>query len=102
MIAMTGRLPEPPGKSAVGRSSGRKGPSRAEIRIRLQLVPYSLTKKETEITLLLVEGLKREEILESCDITNNTLKTLKTHIRQIYKKLNVTGRAEIPGKIGLV
>jgi DNA-binding CsgD family transcriptional regulator len=99
MIAMGGRLPEPPGKSAVGRSSGRKGPSRAEIRIRLQLVPYSLTKKETEITLLLVEGLKREEILESCDITNNTL---KTHIRQIYKKLNVTGRAEIPGKIGLV
>lgn len=99
MIAMGGRLPEPPGKSAVGRSSGRKGPSRAEIRIRLQLVPYSLTKKETEITLLLVEGLKREEILESCDITN---KTLKTHIRQIYKKLNVTGRAEIPGKIGLV
>ena len=99
MIAMGGRLPEPPGKSAVGRSSGRKGPSRAEIRIRLQLVPYSLTKKETEITLLLVEGLKREEILESCDITNNTL---KTHIRQIYKKLDVTGRAEIPGKIGLV
>jgi len=96
---MAGRLPEPPGKSAVGRSSGRKGPSRAEIRIRLQLVPYSLTKKETEITLLLVEGLKREEILESCDITNNTL---KTHIRQIYKKLHVTARAEIPGKIGLV
>jgi len=99
MIAMGGRLPEPPGKSAVGRSSGRKGPSRAEMKIRLQLVPYSLTKKETEITLLLVEGLKREEILESCDITNNTL---KTHIRQIYKKLDVTGRAEIPGKIGLV
>ncbi len=66
--------------------------------IRLQLAPFSLTKKETEITLLLLEGLKREEILENCGITNNTL---KTHIRQIYRKLNVTAKADIPEKLGL-
>lgn len=66
--------------------------------IRLQLAPFSLTKKETEITLLLLEGLKREEILENCGITNNTL---KTHIRQIYRKLNVTAKADIPEKFGL-
>jgi len=95
---MTEYLPEPLGKKTGVRSGKRKGPSRAEMSIRLQLAPFSLTRKETEITLLLLEGLKREEILESCEIANNTL---KTHIRQIYRKLNVTARADIPGKIGM-
>ncbi|NCB15438.1 MAG: hypothetical protein EOM65_04620 [Synergistales bacterium] len=37
-------------------------------------------------------------MLENCEITNNTL---KTHIRQIYRKLGVTGRGDIPAIIGL-
>lgn len=90
--------PESLGKRAVRRGAKKKCPSRAEMSIRLQLAPFSLTKKETEITLLLLEGLKRDEILENCEITNNTL---KTHIRQIYRKLSVTGRGDIPEKIGL-
>ena len=92
------RFPAHPERGNSGRSARKKGPSKEELRIRLQLAPFSLTKKETEITLLLLEGLKRDEILENCEITNNTL---KTHIRQIYRKLNVTARADIPGKIGM-
>ena len=67
----------------------RKGPTRAEMRVRLRLEPYSLTKKETEVTLLLLEGRKRDEILARCSIGNNTL---KYHIRQIYRKIGVTDR----------
>ena len=98
MIVMEERFPAHPERGNSGRSARKKGPSKEELRIRLQLAPFSLTKKETEITLLLLEGLKRDEILENCEITNNTL---KTHIRQIYRKLSVTGRGDIPEKIGL-
>lgn len=31
--------------------------SRAELRIRLRLEPFNLTKKETEIAVLLAEGV---------------------------------------------
>jgi DNA-binding NarL/FixJ family response regulator len=75
MIVMEVRFPAHPERGNSGRSARKKGPSKEELRIRLQLAPFSLTKKETEITLLLLEGLKRDEILENCEITNNTLKT---------------------------
>jgi len=45
---------------------------RAELRIRLRLEPFNLTKKETEIAVLLAEGVERGEILLRCGITNNT------------------------------
>ena len=73
----------------------RKGPSKAEMKIRLRLDPYSLTKKETEVTLLLLEGWKRDEILARCSIGNNTL---KSHIRQIYRKLGVADRTGLSEK----
>ncbi len=71
---------------------------RAELRIRLRLEPFNLTKKETEIAVLLAEGVERGEILLRCGITNNTL---KTHIRRIYRKLDVGKRSEIVSKLAL-
>ncbi|GAB1427298.1 hypothetical protein MASR2M79_03390 [Aminivibrio sp.] len=65
------------------------------MKIRLRLDPYSLTKKETEVTLLLLEGWKRDEILARCSIGNNTL---KSHIRQIYRKLGVADRTGLSEK----
>jgi DNA-binding CsgD family transcriptional regulator len=85
-------------ESSASQSRRRRQLSRAELRIRLRLEPFNLTKKETEITVLLVEGMERNDILNQCDITNNTL---KTHIRRIYLKLGVEKRSEIASKLAL-
>ena len=85
------------GKSlSTGKKKLREGPSMAEMKIRLRLDPYSLTKKETEVTLLLLDGRKRDEILSLCSIANNTL---KSHIRHVYRKLGVNGRAQLAEKL---
>ena len=81
---------------STGKKTLREGPFRAEMKIRLRLDPYSLTKKETEVTLLLLEGRKRDEILVRCSIGNNTL---KSHIRHVYRKMGVNGRAQLAEKL---
>jgi DNA-binding CsgD family transcriptional regulator len=53
----------------------------------------NLTERELEIYNLLVKGKKNHEIAEELFITDNTL---KTHLRNIYKKLNVAGKKELP------
>ena len=93
---MTKKIPGTGARVPTGKETLREGPSRAEMRIRLRLEPYSLTKKETEVTLLLLEGRKRDEILARCSIGNNTL---KSHIRQIYRKMGVAGRTGLSEKL---
>ena len=56
------------------------------------LFDYGLTKRETEIVLLLLEGSSREEICERLFIAPNTL---KKHVMHIYKKLNVSSWREL-------
>ena len=51
----------------------------------------SLTKRELEILHLIAEGLKNKEIAEQLVISLNTV---LYHIKNIYSKLNVHGRAE--------
>jgi DNA-binding CsgD family transcriptional regulator len=53
----------------------------------------TLTEREIEIYNLLIKGKKNHEIAEELYITDNTL---KTHLRNIYKKLNVAGKKELP------
>ena len=53
----------------------------------------TLTEREIEIYNLLIKGKKNQEIAEELFITDNTL---KTHLRNIYKKLNVAGKKELP------
>lgn len=95
---MEAALSEGPWKNQAAGEPGRKILSRAELKIRLRLEPFGLTKKETEIALLILDGRKRGEILERCCIRNNTL---KTHIRKIFRKFGVACREDIPGKVGL-
>ena len=92
---MDKKILETGGRNRAGKGT-RRGPSRAEMRIRLRLEPYCLTKKETEVTLLLLEGRKRDEILVKCSIGINTL---KSHIRQIYRKTGATGRTDLSEKL---
>lgn len=52
----------------------------------------SLTKREKEITLLLLQGLTNRETAATLSISENTL---KTHIRNIYRKVGVTQKREL-------
>lgn len=56
---------------------------------------YNLTKRETEITLLLIEGFSYKQIASNSFIS---MATLNTHIRNIYNKLDLHSRAEIAAK----
>lgn len=51
----------------------------------------SLTKKELEVLRLIRRNKTNEEIREILGVSENTL---KTHIRRLFKKLNVTNRTE--------
>jgi DNA-binding NarL/FixJ family response regulator len=56
------------------------------------LLEYSLSRRETQILELLMKGFTYKEISEECFIS---LDTVFTHIRSIYKKLDVRSKAEI-------
>ncbi len=57
---------------------------------------YDLTQREYDVLKLICEGLSNEEIAKKLYISKNTV---KTHIRNIYEKLNVTNRREIFKKL---
>jgi len=57
---------------------------------------YKLTEREYDILKLICEGLSNEEIAKKLFISKNTV---KTHIRNIYDKLNVKNRREIFKKL---
>ncbi|MEO6981370.1 MAG: LuxR C-terminal-related transcriptional regulator, partial [Mucilaginibacter sp.] len=50
-----------------------------------------LSKRETEIIKMISEGKKRNEIADELFIE---LETVKTHIKNIYSKLNVNSRSD--------
>jgi len=52
---------------------------------------YSLTKRETEILNLLVEGVDNQRIADSLFIS---LQTVRNHIRHIYEKLQVHSKSQ--------
>ncbi len=51
-----------------------------------------LTKREVEITLLLMEGKTNKVIAETIFIS---LRTVETHIRNVYEKLQVSNKIEL-------
>ena len=55
----------------------------------------NLTERESEILTELGKGLTYQEIAESLFISENTV---RTHIRHIYKKLNVRNRTSALNK----
>lgn len=54
--------------------------------------PYNLTPREKQILLLLLEGRNNPYIREKLNVSNNTL---KTHLRNLYRKLSVNDRQEL-------
>lgn len=58
---------------------------------------YHLTEKEKEILNKLVQGLGYKQIASDCSIARETL---NTHMKNIYRKLNVHSRAEVAARFG--
>ncbi len=56
---------------------------------------YSLTKKEKEIVAQIVDGLSYKMIAANL---GNSIETIKTHAKNIYKKLHVNSKAEVVAK----
>jgi ATP/maltotriose-dependent transcriptional regulator MalT len=57
---------------------------------------YNLTPREAEIMVLMVRGLDNNELSASLFVS---MSTIKTHIRNIYSKLEVSSRTELLRKI---
>jgi len=57
---------------------------------------HLLTTREQEVALLLAKNHTRQEI---CDILNISINTLKTHIRHIYRKLEVKNKDTLRRRI---
>lgn len=55
----------------------------------------SLSKQETTIKTMIIEGKSNKEIAEELFIS---LSTVKTHITNIYKKLNISNRVDLISK----
>jgi DNA-binding NarL/FixJ family response regulator len=51
----------------------------------------TLTQRESEILVLLSEGLRNKEIADRVKISYDTV---RAHLRHIYEKLHVRGRTE--------
>lgn len=66
----------------------RRGPQAASLD---QAGPGSLTAREREVMGLLVKGHSNRDIAQELFLTP---KTVKNHLRNIYMKLGVSGRAE--------
>jgi DNA-binding NarL/FixJ family response regulator len=57
-----------------------------------QLVRKNLTTREAEVTELVSKGLSNREIANQLFVTE---KTIKFHLTNIYKKMNVKSRAQL-------
>jgi DNA-binding CsgD family transcriptional regulator len=53
---------------------------------------WGLSPRETELFILLMNGRKRQEICQECRLSEGTV---KTHITNIYKKLNIHSKREL-------
>jgi DNA-binding NarL/FixJ family response regulator len=62
-----------------------------------KLEEYHLTERETEILNKLIQGLGYKQIASDCGIARETL---NTHMKSIYRKLNVHSRGEAAAMFG--
>jgi DNA-binding NarL/FixJ family response regulator len=62
-----------------------------------KLEEYHLTEREKEILQKLMQGLGYKQIASDCGIARETL---NTHMKSIYRKLNVHSRAEVAARFG--
>ena len=59
-------------------------------------LPQSLTGREREVAMLVIEGLSNNEIAEKLYLTESTV---RTHLRAVFKKLDIDRRAKLAKKL---
>src|SRR3712207_4272233 len=57
---------------------------------------YGLTKRESEVTQLVLRGLSTAEVSEELHITANTV---RDHFKAIFDKVGVRSRRELVGQV---
>lgn len=65
-------------------------------KINNNIKKYNLTEREKEITMEILKGLRNEDIADKLCISINTV---KMHIKNIYKKLDVNSKVSLITKI---
>jgi ATP/maltotriose-dependent transcriptional regulator MalT len=73
-----------------------KKPSSKNIDFSENFIEYGLSKREIEVLQHISEGLSNDEISKKMFVSNNTV---KTHIKNIYSKLDVKNRIQAIKKI---
>ena len=64
-----------------------------------KLKEYELSEREIEVLNLISQGFKNSEIADSLFVSQNTI---KTHIKNIYVKLDVKNRVEAIKRVDIV
>lgn len=70
----------------------RKHETSVEERCARAARDFELTRREQDTLALLIKGRTRPEIARDMYVSGNTV---KTHIRNLYKKMNVSGKSEL-------
>ena len=79
-------------EAVIRRSAWNKNDSNQIDIKKVKSVNNDITPKESVVLELLTKGLNNKEIAEKLDITEVTV---KTHLRNIYKKFNVNSRTQL-------
>lgn len=79
-------------EAVIRRSAWNKNDSNQIDIKKVKSVNNEITPKESAVLELLTKGLNNKEIAEELDITEVTV---KTHLRNIYKKFNVNSRTQL-------
>ena len=79
-------------EAVIRRSAWNKNDSNQIDIKKVKSVNNESTPKESAVLELLTKGLNNKEIAEELDITEVTV---KTHLRNIYKKFNVNSRTQL-------
>lgn len=79
-------------EAVIRRSAWNKNDSNQIDIKKVKSVNNEITPKESAVLELLTKGLSNKEIAEELDITEVTV---KTHLRNIYKKFNVNSRTQL-------
>lgn len=83
-------------RALVGRY--REGEGSLEARCARAARTYDLTRREEEVLALLLQGCTRSEIARELFVSGNTV---KTHVRNLYRKTGVTGKDELVQALGV-
>jgi two-component system NarL family response regulator len=72
-------------------SGNRYLPRNVTVRLRERAEPVRLTQRENDILAMLGKGFSNKELAKILGLSSDTV---KTHVKNLFRKLNVSDRAE--------